>query len=98
MAAGLLLAVGLAAGIGPFANSSPDGLERVAIEQGFADRAEESPVSGSPLAGYELSWLGDRRMSTAMAGAAGTLLTFGAGWLILAVRRRRRAEHTPAAL
>ncbi len=96
VAAGLLLAAGLAAGIGPFADPDPDGLERVAIDQGFADSAVESPVSGSPLAGYRVPWLGDDRMSTAVAGLAGTLIAFGAGGLVVAARRRR-VEHNAAA-
>ena len=35
----LALAIGLATAASPFASSSPDGLERVAADKGFAPRA-----------------------------------------------------------
>ena len=51
---GLLVAVVLAGLVSLRASDRPDGLERVAQDQGFADQAEEHPVGDGPLADYEL--------------------------------------------
>jgi len=70
----LLLAVFLA----PFASSSPDGLERVAEDQGFLDKAEGGQVwKAAPIPDYEMPGVGGNRTATAVAGVAGTLIVFG---------------------
>lgn len=83
----LLLAVFLA----PFASSSPDGLERVAEDQGFLDKAEGSQVwKTAPIPDYEMPGVGGSGIATALAGVAGTLIVFGLalGLGRLLVRRR----------
>lgn len=52
--AGLALSVALALIVSPWASSSPDGLEKVAEDKGFIDKAEETePVwSEAPIADY----------------------------------------------
>ena len=84
----LALAIGLATAIAPFASSAPDGLDRVARDKAFADtgRAQES----SPIAGYAFPGVKDERLATGLAGFAGTLIVFGAGFGLAAATRRRR--------
>jgi hypothetical protein len=78
----LALAVGLATAASPFASSSPDGLERVAGDKGFAARGESRDA---PLFDYGT----DSRVATGAAGFAGTLIVFAlAGGVALVVRRR----------
>jgi PDGLE domain-containing protein len=71
----LAVAIGLATAASPFASSAPDGLNRVAADNGFAARAEEQHA---PLIDYQ----------AALGGFAGTLIVFvvGAG-VARAVRR-----------
>jgi PDGLE domain len=86
----LALAVGLATAASPYASSSPDGLERVAEDKAFLEQGrlhtvqEESPVPDYAFPGVE-----DARVATGLAGFAGTLLVFGAGYGIAALARRR---------
>lgn len=89
----LALAIGLAAGLSPVASSSPDGLSRVAADQGFADRERTGAAQrGAPAADYRAPGVGDDRLATGLAGFAGTLLVGGpALGLGTAVRRRRWA-------
>jgi hypothetical protein len=83
------VAMGLATAVAPFASSSPDGLDRVAQDQGFAGhgRARDAPASG-----YAFPGIHDERLATGVSGFAGTLVTFAAGWALLALlgRSRRR--------
>lgn len=95
----LALSVGLAALLSPFASSSPDGLERIAEDKGFADRATENPVwKHSPFPDYVVRGIGNERVATGLAGAIGTLGLFGAAWLVArAMARRGHASATPGA-
>jgi PDGLE domain len=83
----LALAVGLATAASPYASSSPDGLERVAAEKRFLDRGESHDA---PLSDYAFPGVDDPRVATGLAGFAGTLGVFAAGYgLALIIRRRR---------
>jgi len=79
---GLLLALGLALFLAPFASKAPDGLERVAEDQGFLDRAAGKEVLPSPLPDYAIPGLENEALATGLAGLAGTLVTFGLALLI----------------
>jgi cobalt/nickel transport protein len=64
--------------LSPFASSSPDGLERVAEEQGFLERAEGAELwEASPIPDYEMPGVRRSGAATALAGLAGTLIVFG---------------------
>ncbi len=91
--AGLMLALALALFVSPFASSSPDGLNKVAIEKGFDDTAEDHALDGSPLAGYAVRGITDERISKALSGLIGVLMTFGVGLLIFGVVARRREKE-----
>ena len=70
---GLLISLGLALFVSPFASPWPDGLEKVAASLGFSHRAVIAPA---PLANYRLSWIRSAPLGTSIAGAAGTVLVF----------------------
>ncbi len=96
---GLIVALGLAVLVSPFASSAPDGLNRVAIDQGFAQTEREHPLAGSPLAGYAVKGVEDERLSTGLSGLIGVVVTFGAGMVLfgaLRVVRTRRAGRASA--
>ena len=82
----LAAAIGLATAASPFASSSPDGLERVAADQAFLNRGEAQETSA--LADYAIPGVGDERVATGLAGLAGTLLVFAAGYGLTRARRR----------
>lgn len=92
VALALALCVGLATGASPFASTSPDGLERVAADHGFADRGTTHRIQeDSPIAGYAFPGIRDARVARGVAGFAGTLAVFvlGAG-IAWGLRRTRR--------
>lgn len=80
--AGLALSLVLAFFVSPLASSSPDGLERVAGDQGFLETAADHSLSDGPLAGYGVRGFSSERLGTGFAGVVGVLLTFGIGFLI----------------
>jgi hypothetical protein len=87
----LAAAIGLGTAFSPFASSSPDGLEKVAEEQGFLDRGRLAAVQEeAPAPDYAFPGVGDARLATAIAGFAGTLGVFLLGAGVVAVVRRPR--------
>lgn len=91
----LLLSAALAAFVSPFASSAPDGLDKLAEEQQFAERAEGKAARlHAPLAQYKVCGVQNGAVSTALAGAAGTLFVFACGWgLSKAVARRKSGNR-----
>ena len=88
---GLLVALALAFLIGPVASSEPDGLDKVALDEGFAGAEEAHALDDIPTAGYEVRGIDDDRLSTGVAGAIGVTVTFAAAaGLALLVRRKNR--------
>jgi cobalt/nickel transport protein len=87
--AGVLAAL-LLAGVGSYyASSSPDGLDRVAQDKGFARTERPHAADDSPLAGYDTEGVRNRRVSGGLAGVAGSLVVLVlASGLALVVRRR----------
>ena len=78
---GLLIALGLAAFVAPFACHWPDGLETVARTLGFQAQAAPSSLS-APLADYRLPFIGSATVATAVAGLIGTALAFVAAYVL----------------
>lgn len=85
---GLVVAVALAIFISPFASSDPDGLEKVAEDKGFIDKAQETWTS-APLPDYTVPGIGNESLSTALAGTIGTLAVFGVGLGVAFVLKKR---------
>ncbi|MDF5751607.1 energy-coupling factor ABC transporter permease [Spongiactinospora sp. TRM90649] len=85
---GGIVVTALLAGIASFyASASPDGLERVAEDVGFIERATDHPLGGQPLADY-----GDAGgIPVGVAGLIGVgVTTLVGGGLFYGVRRRER--------
>lgn len=74
-----------------FASSQPDGLERVAIDTGFANSAQDSAVADSPLADYTLAG-GDSRAHSAAAGVAGVALMAAVAFGVFGLLGRRSSD------
>lgn len=88
--AGLVLALGLTA-LSPLASGSPDGLERVAEEQGFFARGLE-PVF-EILPDYTVPLIKNEAVTTIAAGVIGTLIVFGVTYAVARLRRGRRESE-----
>ena len=89
---GLVVALAVAFLVSPYASSSPDGLQRVAIDTGFEGTATDHALARTPLANYGVNG-DDGGLSTGAAGVIGVGLTFvvGAG-LFLVIRTIRRRK------
>jgi cobalt/nickel transport system permease protein len=86
--AGLLVAVFVAAVVSQFAASDPDGLEKVAVDQGFAGSAREHALGDSVFADYATSGIDNETVSLAIAGVAGVALTLSVGYGVVSASRR----------
>jgi len=93
LAGGLLVAVGLAMLVSGFASSSPDGLNKVAEDHGFAATAKEHLFENGPLAGYAVKGVNGDRLSTGPSGLIGVLVTFGVGLALFALLRAMRSDR-----
>lgn len=87
----LLAALAIAVFISPFASSFPDGLERVAEDLGFIEKGEIQVIK-SPVPDYAFPGIKSEGLGTALAGAAGTLLTLGSVYGLSKVLARRKRE------
>jgi hypothetical protein len=90
---GLIVALALAFFVSPFASSSPDGLNKVAIDEGFAEQEQEHATADSPLAGYAVEGVDDEGLSTGLSGIIGVAITFGVGLIIFGLLVRFRAKQ-----
>jgi cobalt/nickel transport system permease protein len=75
---GLLVALGMAVFVAPFACGWPDGLERVAATLGFEHHAAQSSMGAAPIPDYVVPGT----VSTALAGLVGTAVVFVLAWLL----------------
>jgi hypothetical protein len=91
VAGGLLVAIGLAMLVSGFASSSPDGLNKVAEDHGFAANARQHLFENGPLAGYAVKGVNGDRLSTGISGLIGVLVTFGVGLALFALLRAMRS-------
>jgi hypothetical protein len=88
-AVGLFAALAVAF-LSPLASPHPDGLERVAEDKGFIQRAREAPFAILP--DYVLPGVQNEGVATILAGIVGTLVVFGLVYG-LAWALRRRSAH-----
>jgi hypothetical protein len=87
--AGLAIAAVVVIVLAPLASADPDGLERVATDQGFADRAEDPPFT--VIADYVFPGL-DGPAATIAAGLLGVVVVFAVIWLVGRLLVRRSPE------
>ncbi|WP_432002464.1 energy-coupling factor ABC transporter permease [Streptomyces sioyaensis] len=89
--AGLAAAVVCAGGLSYYASTSPDGLEKVAHDQGIDAKAKDHAAKDSPLADYSVKDITDPRLAGGLAGIIGVGATLAAGTGVFLVLRRRRS-------
>ncbi|MFE3830243.1 energy-coupling factor ABC transporter permease [Streptomyces sp. NPDC059092] len=91
--AGLVTALVLAGLVSFYASADPDGLEKVAADQGIDRKTEPHHTADSPLADYGVKDISDARISGGLAGVIGVGATVAVGsGVFWAVRRRRSAQ------
>jgi len=80
--------------LSPFASGFPDGLEWIAEKYNFLH--ESAPLFVGPLPDYAVPSFGNDMLSTGVAGFAGVLVAFGAGFAVLRIMEllAARATHT----
>ena len=88
---GLGVALVLAFAVSRFASSEPDGLERVAADNGIDADERDHALAEGPFADYSTAGVEDEGLATGVAGVVGVLATFvvAGGLAALAVRFRR---------
>ncbi len=83
---GLMLSLIIAGVVSFYADSNPDGLERVAEDQGFLENAQESANADLVTADYGIAGVEDERLSVGVAGVLGVIvmavLAFGLFWFL----------------
>ena len=84
---GLAIAAAVVIILAPLASSDPDGLERVAQDQGFLESARDAVYSIIP--DYTVPGI-DGNLSTILAGLIGVVIVFGLMVLLGRVLARRR--------
>ena len=84
---GLAIAAAVVVVLAPLASSDPDGLERVAGDQGFLETARDAVYSIIP--DYTIPGI-DGNLSTVLAGLIGVVIVFGLMVVLGRVLARRR--------
>lgn len=110
--AGFAVAVALALLVSPWASSSPDGLEKVAEDKGFLEKAEETEPAweSAPIPDYAMPGLTKEvvneetgeveeeptKLATALAGLVGTVAVFLIAWGLALVLKKDGKEARKA--
>jgi cobalt/nickel transport system permease protein len=92
---GLVVAVALATLVSPFADASPDGLEKVAADNALDTDVEDHALADGPLADYGVGGVDDERVGTGLAGLIGVAVTFAVGFVSFAVIKGVRKMSDP---
>ena len=82
---GLLISLGLALFVAPFACPWPDGLDKAAETLGFKDKESENRAVPAPVPDYKMPGISSEGLATSIAGAGGTVFVFGLAWGLAAV-------------
>jgi len=94
LAFGLVIALGLAIFVSPYACAWPDGLDKVAQKFGFEARAATLIKTWIP--DYKMPGISSEGIATAVAGAIGTLIMFGLACVVGRVLVREKQSPAPA--
>ncbi len=89
IAAGLAIALAIAF-VSPLADPNPDGLERVAEDKAFIDKAEEPAYEILP--DYTIPFIDDETLTTIVAGVIGVLIVAGIGFGVPRLARQTAPE------
>jgi cobalt/nickel transport system permease protein len=90
IAAGLVIALAVAFA-SPLASSSPDGLERVAEDKSFMEKAEDAPYTLLP--DYTIPGIDNKTLTTIAAGVIGVLVVAGVGYIVARVAESDTLAH-----
>lgn len=93
--AGIAVALVLAFLVSPYASSSPDGLEKVASDEGFDGSVTDHALADSPLADYSVEGVENSSLSTGLSGIVGVAVTFAIAIGLVMVLKRPRAKRAP---
>ncbi len=88
-AAGIAIAALVVVILAPLASPDPDGLERVAADTGFIERATN--FWGGILNGYAIPGIDDPRVSTILSGLLGVAIVVAIVFVLGRVVARRKA-------
>jgi cobalt/nickel transport system permease protein len=92
----VVVSVALAVLVSPFASSSPDGLEKVAAEEGFEGAASAEPAwAEAPIPDYVFPGIQSEGVATAVAGGVGTVVLLVLVLVIGRVLGRRAVPAQP---
>jgi len=93
---GLLVALVLAGGVSYYASGDPDGLNKVATDEGIDKGAKAHDLDDGLFAGYETGGVDNGRLSGGIAGVVGVVVTFllVGGLAVVVARRNRGSEET----
>lgn len=93
---GLVISLIIAGVVSFYADSNPDGLERVAEDQGFLETAADSANAEIFASDYGIAGVEDERLSVGLAGVLGIVIMivvgFGLFWFL-----GRGKKNTPIA-
>ena len=82
----------------PFASSEPDGLEKVAENEGFIAEAEDAPYE--IIADYVLPWVDNEDLATILAGMIGVFvvaaISLAAAFVLWRLRGAQRSTPSGA--
>jgi cobalt/nickel transport system permease protein len=95
---GLLVSLGLAIFVAPFASPWPDGLEHVLSALGVARHPEALAPAAGPLRDYAVPGIAPPVLSFVVAGSIGTLVAFLLAYLLARSLTPRRAPGSRASL
>jgi len=90
----LLASLVVAGALSFYASSHPDGLEKVAENEGFLETAKDSAVSGSPLADYGVAGIANERVSVGLSGIIGVFVTAAIAFLLFNIAKRVKKNRT----
>ncbi|MCE5219665.1 PDGLE domain-containing protein [bacterium] len=96
----LLVGLGIAAVLSPFASSLPDGLEWAAEKAGISTESRDDaaqPGTAAPLADYTVPGVSSPALGSSLSGVLGALLVFVVLLGLGALLTRRKATHTSRA-
>lgn len=89
---GLIVSLLIVIILSPFASSKPDGLERVAQDQGFSDKSKNILTEFIiVLEDYTVPFIKNEKFSTVIAGIIGVMLVFTASYLFVKVLKGKKS-------
>jgi hypothetical protein len=92
----LVVGIGIAVLItffSPLASSEPDGLEKVAENEGFITQAEDAPYE--IIADYVFPWIDNEDLATILAGMTGVLIVAAVALAFAFLLWRLRGAQRP---